>query len=69
MYKKVKIISAIITVSLTFIFHFLYDLVPNVFTASFSLINESIAEHLKLFVTPALIAFIVEMLIMKLNVQ
>ena len=65
MYKKVKIISAIITISLTFLFHFMYDLVPNVFTASFSLINESIAEHLKLFVTPALIAFIVEMLIMK----
>lgn len=65
MYKKIKIISAIITIILTFPFHFIYDLLPNVFTALFFPINESIAEHLKLFVTPALIAFVVEMFIMK----
>ncbi len=65
MYKKIKITSAIIVILLTFPFHFMYQFKPNFLTAIFFPINESIWEHLKLFITPALIAFIVEMLIMK----
>ena len=65
MYKKIKIISTIIVILLTFPFHFMYQIKPNFLTAIFFPINESIWEHLKLFITPALIAFIVEMLIIK----
>lgn len=65
MKKRIKIISAIITIALTFPFHSLYKIFPNVITASFFPINESIWEHLKLFITPAIFAFLVEMIIMK----
>ena len=65
MYIKIKIISAIITIILTFPFHFVYDLFPNVFTVAFFPINESVWEHLKLFITPAIIAYFVELFIMK----
>lgn len=65
MYKKIKIISTIICVLLTFPFHFVYDLWPNVITACFFPINESIWEHMKLFIIPAIIGFVVEMFIMK----
>ncbi|MBQ4634589.1 MAG: hypothetical protein IJB71_04505 [Bacilli bacterium] len=65
MLKKVKIISAIITIILPFIFHFVYKILPNAFTALFFPINESIGEHFKLFSLAAIIAFIVEMFILK----
>ncbi len=65
MYKKIKIMGAIIWIVLTFISHFMYELFPNNIVASFFPINESIWEHMKLFVTPAIIVFIIEMIYMK----
>ena len=67
MYKKIKIIGAIIWIILTFISHFMYELFPNNLVASFFPINESIWEHMKLFVTPAIITFIWEMIYMKIK--
>lgn len=49
--KKDKIISSIGIIILCFIFHFTYDLIPNTFTAIFVPVNESIWEHMKLFIT------------------
>lgn len=65
MYKKIKIIEAIIWIFLTFISHFMYELFPNNLIASFFPINESIWEHMKLFVTPGIIIFIFEYIYMK----
>ncbi len=67
MYKKIKITGSIIWIILTFISHFMYDLFPNNIIASFFPINESVWEHMKLFVTPAVIVFILEMIDMKKN--
>ena len=53
--KKLKIIDIIIIFILTFIFHFLYDLIPNNFTAIFFPVNESIWEHMKIFVSAILV--------------
>ena len=53
--KKLKIIDIIIIFILTFIFHFLYDLIPNNFTAIFFPVNESIWEHMKLLYTPIIL--------------
>ena len=67
MYKKLKIGSAIIWAALTFVSHFMYDWFPNNIVASFFPINESIWEHMKLFVTPAIITFVLEMIYMKIK--
>jgi len=67
MYKKIKFISAIIWSILTFISHFMYDWFPNNVIASFFPINESVWEHMKLFVTPAIITFTFEMIYMKIK--
>ena len=67
MYKRVKITGAIIWFLLTFISHFMYNWFPNNFVASFFPINESVWEHMKLFVTPAIITFIFEMIYMKIK--
>lgn len=67
MYKKVKIIGAVIWIILTSVFHFMYDWFPNAIVASFFPINESVWEHMKLFVTPAIITFIFETIYMKIK--
>ena len=67
MYKRIKIGSAIIWAVLTFISHFMYDIFPNNLVGSFFPINESIWEHMKLFVTPAIITFTFEMIYMKIK--
>lgn len=67
MYKKIKTYGAITWIILTFVSHFMYDLFPNNIIASFFPINESVWEHMKLFVTPAIIVFILEMIYMKKN--
>ena len=65
MYKKIKLVGAIIWIILTFISHFIYEIFPNNLIASFFPINESIWEHMKLFVTPGIIVFILEYIYMK----
>ena len=59
--------SAFLWICLTFISHFMYDFFPNNIIASFFPINESIWEHMKLFVTPAIITFAFEMIYMKIK--
>ena len=46
--KKSRFIAFIGTVILSFIFHFIYDFIPNCITAIFFPVNESIWEHMKL---------------------
>ena len=54
-------------ISLTFISHFMYNIFPNAIVASFFPINESVWEHMKLFVTPAVLTFALEMIYMKIK--
>ncbi len=67
MYKKIKIYGAIIWIILTFISHFMYDWFPNNIVASFFPINESVWEHMKVFVTSGIITFLFEMIYMKIK--
>ena len=46
--KKIKIINVVIFFALSFLWHFMYDLFPNFFTAIFFPVNESIWEHMKI---------------------
>lgn len=61
--KKLKIIDVFIIFTLTFIFHFLYEFIPNNFTAIFFPVNESIWEHMKLLYTPVVIIGIFDYII------
>ena len=49
--KKDKIISTIGIILLCFLFHFLYEWIPNTITSIFFPVNESIWEHMKLFIS------------------
>ena len=51
MLKKWKFISPIILFLISFPIHFLYTLFPNIITSFFTPVNESIFEHMKLFIT------------------
>jgi len=62
-----KIIATFLWIILTFISHFMYDLFPNAIIASFFPINESIWEHMKLFVTPSIFVFTFELIYMKIK--
>ena len=46
--KKIKVISFFGVFALTFLFHFIYEWVPNPIFAVFFPVNESIWEHMKL---------------------
>ena len=46
--KKLKIVNVVIFFALSFLWHFVYDLLPNFFTAIFFPVNESIWEHMKI---------------------
>lgn len=58
--KKIKIISIIGVFVLTFIFHFLYNWIPNPLFACFFPVNESIWEHMKLLFGSIILAGIFE---------
>ncbi len=58
--KKVKIIDVFIIFSLCFLFHFIYQKFPNIFTSLFFPVNESIWEHMKLFLTPYLLITLID---------
>ena len=63
--KKIKIISVFIIFILSFISHFMYDILPNnIFSIIFP-VNESIWEHMKLISTPVLVFSIFEYIIYK----
>ena len=63
--KRTKIISAIGIFLLCFLFHFIYELVPNSLTAIFFPVNESIWEHQKLMFTSVIMWGIVEYIILQ----
>ena len=63
--KKIKIIILILTIILSVISHFIYNLFPGFITSIFFPVNESIWEHMKLIATPLLITSIIEFLMTK----
>ena len=46
--KKIKIINVVMFFTLSFLWHFVYDLLPCFLTAIFFPVNESIWEHMKI---------------------
>ena len=63
--KKVKIIGVIGIFILTFILHFLYQVLPSTFTAIFSPVNESIWEHQKMLFTSVILYGFIDYLMLK----
>ena len=63
--KRIKIIDIFGIFGLTFIIHFLYQFIPNTFTAMFSPVNESIWEHQKLLFTSVIFYGIIDYLLLK----
>lgn len=53
--KKIKIINVIGVFALSFLFHFMYEWWPNTVTSIFFPVNESIWEHMKIFVSAILV--------------
>ena len=53
--KKIKIINVIGVFALSFLFHFMYEWWPNVVTSISFPVNESIWEHMKIFVSAILV--------------
>lgn len=66
-FKKWKIISPLIIFVLCSLFHFVYDLMPNIITSFFFPVNESIFEHMKLIYTSILVFSLIEYFIAKKN--
>ena len=64
-FKKWKIFSPIIIFILSFLVHFVYDLMPNIITSIFFPVNESIFEHMKMIYTTILIFSLIEYIILK----
>lgn len=65
--KKLKIINPFILIILSVIAHNIYNLFPNILTAIFFPINESIFEHMKIIFTNLLIIGISDYIILKIN--
>ncbi len=68
--KKIKIISFFGVLALTFLFHFLYEWLPNPVFAVLFPVNESIWEHMKLLYSGFFFWSIIEyLLIRKYNIK
>ena len=65
--KKIKIINIFLLLILSIIAHNIYNYFPNILTAIFFPINESIFEHLKIIFTTILLTGISDYIILKLN--
>ena len=63
--KKIKIISIIGILILSFISHFMYDLFPNIIFSFIFPVNESIWEHMKILFTSTLLYGIIDYLLLK----
>lgn len=61
--KKIKIINVVFLFLLSFIWHFMYDLLPNNFFALFFPVNESIWEHMKIIYYCLLLSSILEFIL------
>lgn len=60
-----KIISPFIIFGICSLFHFVYQLTPNIITSFFFPVNESIFEHMKLIYTSILTFSLIEYVIIK----
>lgn len=65
--KKLKIISTILVIALSFLVHSIYDIFPNIITSLFFPVNESIWEHMKMIYVSYLIVYIIELIIISKN--
>ena len=63
--KKTKIIAVIGIFILAFLFHFMYEFLPNGISAIFFPVNESIWEHQKLLFTSVIIYGIIDYIILQ----
>ena len=68
--KRLKIISTILVILFSFLFHSIYDKFPNFMTSLFFPVNESIWEHMKMVYLSYVAAYIIELIIIhKTNMQ
>ena len=65
--KTIKIISIIGIFLLSFLSHFLYQIIPNVLASIFFPVNESIWEHMKILSTSIIIYGIIDYILLKKN--
>ena len=65
--KKIKIIGIFVIFIISFISHYVYDLIPNFFTSILFPVNESIWEHMKLIFTSYVFYGIFDYLLLKKN--
>lgn len=63
--KKIKIIAVIGIFILSFIFHFAYNLFPNLIFSFIFPVNESIWEHMKIIFTSTLLYGIIDYILLK----
>lgn len=63
--KKIKIINVVFLFLLSFLWHFMYDLLPNNFFAIFFPVNESIWEHMKIIYYCLLLSSVLEFFLYK----
>lgn len=62
---KIKIISVVLCLLLSVVFHFLYTAFPSPITSIFFSVNESIWEHMKLITMPIIFTSIIEYFLYK----
>ena len=63
--KKIKIINVVIFFALSFLWHFVYDLIPNFVTAIFFPVNESIWEHMKIIFGVIIFGSLISLILMQ----
>ena len=63
--KKLKIINIVIFFALSFLWHFVYDLIPNFVTAIFFPVNESIWEHMKIIFGVIIFGSLISLILMQ----
>ena len=64
--KKLKIIDVFILFGLTFLFHFLYEWMPNFLFSILFPVNESIWEHMKLIYSAFVFGIIIDYILSKI---
>ena len=63
--KKIKIINVVVFFALSFLWHFVYDLLPNFVTAIFFPVNESIWEHMKIIFGVIIFGSLISLILMQ----
>ncbi len=62
--KKIKIINVIVFFVLSFVWHFVYDLIPCFLTSIFFPVNESIWEHMKIIFGVIIFGSLISLILM-----